>query len=389
MPSSFGIVASFLAVLSAVSYPLFLKPTFTTWGLFRDPEPLANTQCTKIEGLQACEKIVLHTPSGLLYLACSTPEARVAYVPFWSEFNVTGAGNDYVATYDSKTGNIKRLRFEGFTSDRGYTAHGMDVVTSKDDPETLFVYLVNHRPPPAGHDIKEIGADSVIEIFRTTLGSDVLTHVKTVQDPAILTPNDIVGAADGQSFFVTNDHSSKTGWKRWYEENTFRPVTTVTYCHTTTGCKIAASGLVTANGITRAKDGKIFVVNATGGSVYVLEEDADHELVLLDEIKFDRSLDNAFTGEDGAIYIPGYVKVIVFGTQHRFNPSIQSPSSVFRITLNEGESAYYGEKYKVEKIFEDDGNLASGITSAVIDLDGQKTLYLHGLYASWLLKCQL
>lgn len=35
---------------------------------------------------------------------------------------------------------------------------------------------------------------------------------------------------------------------------------------------------------------------------------------------------------------------------HFVNPKIISPSSAFRITPNDGQSRYFGEKYKVEKV---------------------------------------
>ena len=35
---------------------------------------------------------------------------------------------------------------------------------------------------------------------------------------------------------------------------------------------------------------------------------------------------------------------------HFENPSINSPASALRITLNDGEGSYFGEKYKVEKV---------------------------------------
>ena len=88
----------------------------------------------------------------------------------------------------------------------------MDVVPSTSDPSQLFVYLVNHRKPLGGKDAHKVGADSSVEIFQTTVGGDTLMHLKTVEDPVVLTPNDVVGSPDGKSFYFTNDHGSKTGY---------------------------------------------------------------------------------------------------------------------------------------------------------------------------------
>jgi len=87
----------------------------------------------------------------------------------------------------------------------------MDVIPSSTNSSELFVYLVNHREPLGEQPASLVGADSAIEIFKTTVGSGTLTHVRTVEDPVIITPNDLVGSPDGKSFHFTNDHGTKTG----------------------------------------------------------------------------------------------------------------------------------------------------------------------------------
>jgi hypothetical protein len=87
----------------------------------------------------------------------------------------------------------------------------MDVVPSSSNPSELFIYLVNHRIPLEG-DPAKIGADSSIEVFKTTVGRSTMTHVRTFEDPNfIVTPNDVVGSADGKSVFATNDRGHKVG----------------------------------------------------------------------------------------------------------------------------------------------------------------------------------
>jgi len=60
------------------------------------------------------------------------------------------------------------------------------------------------------------------------------------------------------------------------------------------------------------------------------------------------------------------------------NPSLLSPSNAARISINTGPNAFYGEKYRVEKVFEDDGKIMSGITSAVYD-SKRKKLFMNGM----------
>jgi hypothetical protein len=46
----------------------------------------------------------------------------------------------------------------------------------------------------------------------------------------------------------------------------------------------------------------------------------------------------------------GFTNAITLFFKHFANPSIPSPSSVLRITINTGPQAFYGEKYKIDKV---------------------------------------
>lgn len=73
----------------------------------------------------------------------------------------------------------------------------------------------------------------------------------------------------------------------------------------------------------------------------------------------------------------GFPNVFTAAYKHGADPSVPSPSSAHRITINTGPQAFYGEKFKIDKIFEDDGSLASGTTSAAYDSERHR-LFLHG-----------
>ena len=155
----------------------------------------------------------MHPATGLVYLACSTLESRKFWNTYFLRFERPST-EDYVAIYDPKASTpakqVRRLKLQGLADSRGLNVHGFHLVPSRKNPDKeAFVYLVNHRPQLEGSsDI--LGADSVIELFRTTIGSDTLIHIKTFESDVLITPNDISGSADGDSFFFTNDHGSKT-----------------------------------------------------------------------------------------------------------------------------------------------------------------------------------
>ncbi|KDQ15281.1 hypothetical protein BOTBODRAFT_31939 [Botryobasidium botryosum FD-172 SS1] len=391
MPSLRVASLSILLVAGAVFYQTRVGPLISLGGAFRVVEPLKNDACTKVEGAEACEKLVLHSPSGHVYMACSTLESRMNWLPYHMALNASGRSTtDHVAIYDPTSEKIIHTRLEGFSDARGINVHGMDVVPSKFDKNELFVYLVNHRPPVEEAKARVYGADSVIEIFNTKVGSDVLTHVKTVEDPLIDTPNDVVGSSDGKSFYFTNDHSTKTGLMRVVHAYLSSRVTNVAYCHVDAGCKIAAGDLAGCNGIARGKDGKIFVVLSTTSvsEIRVFEEQDDNSLVQTDIIPADRHMDNIVVDEDDVAYIASIPKTMHFIFVHQNNFSIPSPSSIHRLSLNTEESSFYGEKYKLEKIFEDDGSQVSAITSTVMDKK-RSVLYIHGISAPCLSICKV
>ena len=252
--------AKFLAgtvVIAAVIYQTFLKGLiFDTLGYGRELSPLSsfNVRCEKVEnlGLEACEDMWMHEPSGLLYLSCGHSLARTEWFPpyvFSADFvrllialiliyiyrsyliapssdrlNASGrSSTDRIAVLDTRaSGPVKdRLRwmtapnFGGNHGDGALDLHGIDIRADTSSPPTLKILIVNHRPamdPQTGSllDAKKLGANSTIEIFESVIGETTMKHIKTYVDPAIETPNDLAWVSD-ESFVFTNDRSGKVG----------------------------------------------------------------------------------------------------------------------------------------------------------------------------------
>ena len=150
-------------------------------------------------------------------MACSTQESRVHWLPTSDRLNATGKSSvDYVSVFDPSSGKVARLTTEGFKFPRGLSFHGMDIAPSTDPsrPHDIFLYLVNHRAPLGDADAAVVGADSVIEVFKTRPGGEDIHYVATFKDPVISTPNDIAATGEeDKGFYFTNDHGMiKTGW---------------------------------------------------------------------------------------------------------------------------------------------------------------------------------
>jgi arylesterase / paraoxonase len=163
--------------------------------------------------------MVLHEPSGYLYLSCSDPVSRTKWTPAVDIRKQARSGleTDFFAVIDTSVSlSHKKIKISNLPTEdpkwRGLNLVGLDVVESATEPNVLWVYVINHRPPFPPATAERDGADPAVEIFRTKLGSDTFEYVRTVEDPRyIITPNDIVGKSDGSGFWVSNDHGTRVG----------------------------------------------------------------------------------------------------------------------------------------------------------------------------------
>ncbi|PPR05896.1 hypothetical protein CVT24_006637, partial [Panaeolus cyanescens] len=263
---------------------------------------------------------------------------------------------------------------------------GLDVVTSSRNRKELFIYAINHRMPldaPAS----QVGADSVVEIFKTTIGSKDVTHLKTVEDPSvIISPNDLVGSPDGKSFYFTNDNGVKLPSP--YSPFINPKTSSVGYCHVEKGCKIALANTVSSNGIAGAPNGTLYVASTAGGFVTFLEKQSDNSLVVSDTVNVGYALDNLSVDADGQLWlavIPHVMKIMNYMLKDNTS---KSPSIVSRVSINTGVNSFYGEKYRVENVFEDDGTVMSGLTTAAYDSKRHK-LFMHGISSPALVVCKI
>ncbi|GJJ06417.1 hypothetical protein Clacol_000608 [Clathrus columnatus] len=341
---------------------------------------LNNGHCNGIPGLEACEKLIQPRESGIIYLACSNPIHRTFWEPGTGRLNATGRSlTDYIATYDPSTSRITRLALTNFPFIEPLSLQGFDVVTSETNSSELLLFLINHRPPTKAPAITA-GADSVIEIFKTLEGSSTMEYIKTIYNPnVIITPSDIVGSGNGD-FYFTNNARSKTGMVRSSDALFRFKSKSIGYCpyDDQNQCKIVASGLSGASGIIRGPDDIFYVTNNEFGEILLLEQFDDNSLGLIDVIPTEMPMDKLSVDEKGHIYIAAFPKRIQAIRETLNNPSIPSASAVFRLTKNTGHDQFYGKKYNIDKVFQDDGKISSLTTTAVYD-QKHGVLYMSGI----------
>ncbi|KAG0146827.1 hypothetical protein CROQUDRAFT_700722 [Cronartium quercuum f. sp. fusiforme G11] len=419
-----SIVLACTAILSGL-FRAFVKPRIDETGYFRKVHNFNNEHCKPIEGLEACEDIYIHQPSGLAYLACSRVADRVHWIPALLKLNRAGIpfpSLDHVSILDLETQHhrkISLLNLPTHIKRTGLHTHGLDLYVEEPtesefipDEQVLLssspssekratLYLINHNPPESIADAPVTGADSVIEVFETSVGSSEAIYRTTIRHPLIHTPNNLV-ATGPNSFYVTNDHRVKTSWynKQRFEPFFFRDpqpiildrdVNSIVHCtftdnSETPNCIVAAEGHPHPNGIAKGPGSSIYLATTFEPHLYVYETQADHSLVLTDELKLPRMADNIFVSPSGSIYLATIPKVLSFVKAIEKPNEFHSPSEVWRISNSTGPDAFYGGRLAVEKILGDDGKVISGITA--VGVHGTK-IFLTGISSPHVSVCEM
>lgn len=147
--------------------------------------------------------------------ACSSLQARAHWAPSLDKLDATALpleSTDRLRLLDLSTRQHSEVELVGLpTESHGVWVHGIDALVHPDDPSTLVLFLVSHRPRAERALSPELGADSVVEIFETRIGSNQARWVATGKHELVRTPNNPV-ATGPRSFYVTNDHRRKVHW---------------------------------------------------------------------------------------------------------------------------------------------------------------------------------
>lgn len=61
-------------------------------------------------------------------------------------------------------------------------------------------------------------------------------------------------------------------------------------------------------------------------------------------------MDNVAIDENGALWVAGFPSALAYVDHVQSCGSNPAPSTAFRMTLNTGRSAFFGEKFKIDKV---------------------------------------
>ncbi|KAI0476301.1 serum paraoxonase/arylesterase family protein [Xylariaceae sp. FL0804] len=162
----------------------------------------------------ACEDLHYHAESGMLYTACNGNITTAAgWMPGAQSFaHPETVSHGTLVVIDPKTMKSQKLTLENF--DGPFSTHGISLYTPPSDPQTVYVYAVNHVPNPRWTPASsgtETRSSPRVELFAHRVGGATARHVRTVgPHPRIRTPNDLLALSE-RRFLVTNDHHYMEG----------------------------------------------------------------------------------------------------------------------------------------------------------------------------------
>jgi len=224
--------------------------------------------------------------------------------------------------------------------------HGISMVQTAD--HKYKVYAINH-----------VDSEHYIEVFE--LQNDRLTHIQTLKDASMISPNDIV-ALDGERFYFTNDHGYTKGLAKMGEDYLGWEASNVVYFDGN-GYREVADDIAYANGINIDQERNLlFVASPRHFLVKVYEVREDGNLGFIEDIDCGTGVDNIEFTPDGKLWIGGHPSLLVFAAYAKGKKPI-SPSEI--ITIEYRKKGDYSQ----EMVYLDDGHHMSAATVAAVYKD--------------------
>jgi len=244
----------------------------------------------------------------------------------------------YLVDLNSKDYAIKKLTTD---LDIPFAPHGISMFQT----DSVFtVMAINHTLK--GH---------FIEVFK--LQNTMLTHVRTIDNPALISPNDVV-MLDDKRFYFTNDHKYETGVGRFLEDYAGLGLSNVVYFD---GEKFAEvdDGIAYANGINfDAKRNLLFVASPRNFLVKVYQSNKDGSLNFIEDIDCGTGVDNIEFDAQGNLWIGSHPNLLAFSFYAGGN-SEKAPSEIIKIN-------YRGTNdYTIDQVYMNDGAEMSASTVAI------------------------
>ena len=318
----------YIAIALTIGISIFIIKTLNDAGEFKIISPHFEGECISITGIVGAEDITILS-NGLAIISSDDRRQTLAGHP------VQGA----LYAYDL---NEKTPQFINLNPEIPFDFHPHGISVYEKGNGSFIIAVVNHSQK--GH---------AIEIFE--YGDAGLSHEKTIIDPLLISPNDLVFINETQ-MYITNDHGNSSEWGKTIEEYLQLTRSNVVF-YDGNEFTIAIKKLGYANGINVSEDGNILYVAETVGkkiSEYAIDKNSN-ALTFIQSTDFNSGVDNIELDKEGNLWIGSHPQLLTF-TRHAKNSDIFSPSQVFKVSL--------GDENQVEEVYLNDGGELSGSSVA-------------------------
>lgn len=346
-----------LVTLAAIG--MWVNYLLTQGGMFKEFAYHGYEACTPIEGMAGPEDIVIDHARGQAFVSAFDRRAFAAG-------DENARGEIYLLDLNNRAAAPVALSHAGADV---FNPHGIDLWLGEDGTRRLMV--VNHLDLSTHR----------IEIFDVA-ENGALTHMRSVADPAISSPND-VAATGPESFYATNDLGSETALGKLLEMTQLANRSTLAYYDGTAG-KIVADGFLFANGVgVMPGTNTVVMTEFFGQSLWLYERDpATGELTGRDVIHLPTHLDNVNFDEEGGIWIGAQPNVFAF-LKSMDDEAELSPSQILRVRLNQT-----GPGGHVDEVYMEDGTLMTAASAAAPYAGGSRML-LGNILENHILDCEV
>jgi len=310
---------------------IFIVYTLVSTGFFRTVEPILNGEIIQKIPIVGAEDIMVNRQDSFVLIS-STDRANIAKKD-------TKDGGLFLI--DLKAANYTPIPLTASLK-IDFEPHGISFF-KKDS--VYHVMAINHA--------KERHS---IEVFE--LRNHSLIHKRTLRDPSMIQPNDLV-MMDENRFYFTNDHKYTAGIGKLMEEYLGLALSNAIYFDGENYIEVA-DGIAYANGINYDKHRNlIFIASPRSFSVKVYTKEEDGSLSHIEDIPCKTGVDNIEFDEDHNLWIGCHPSLLRFNAYHSGKKET-SPSEVIKISYKKKGD------YAVEKIYVEDGQEMSGSTVAAI-----------------------
>lgn len=306
----------------------FVANIFISTGYFRTIEYHFEGEVVKEISLSGAEDIMI-SPDEDFAIISSTDRRKQR-----TEGKIEGGL--YIMDLTTDDFNISPLT----TLRSDFGPHG---ISMKKVDSTYKIMAINHNS--RGH---------FVEVF--SLSNNELTHLETLTNELIISPNDLV-MIDENRFFFTNDHKYTEGLGRLAEDYLGLSFSNVIYFDGSTYREVA-NGIAYANGINFDADRNLlFVASPRKFAVKVYNVLANGDLEHIEDIDTGTGVDNLEFDSEGNIWSGCHPNLLQFSAYAAGKEEI-APSEIIKID-------YRGKNdYTVETIYLEDGSTMSAASVA-------------------------